>query len=74
MFYLAAVKLYVNETVSIPFTVINAGSVDINVVVKIEDDQMFSLDPTIRAHPVAIGANVTGTFVIKAGSVVGLTA
>lgn len=72
-FGLLAVKLYVNESVSIPYTVSNAGAGEIDVVVKIEDDQMFTTDPKFKSHTLKVGENGTGIYIITAGSVAGVT-
>lgn len=72
-FCLSAAKLYVNESLTIPYTVSNAGSSQIDVVLTIEDDQSFTKDPKFRSHTLKVAENGTGSYVITAGSVAGVT-
>ena len=66
-------KLYKNELIDISFTVINAGSQQQEIDVKIEDDKMFAQNPLQLAFLILAGANTTGMFQIKGGLIVGET-
>ncbi|XP_060599414.1 uncharacterized protein LOC132753018 [Ruditapes philippinarum] len=70
---LIGVKFYQNETLSIPFTVINEGAKEQDVDVKIEDDKKFALPPSILSATIKPGENFTGRFIIRAGLTVGET-
>lgn len=67
------VKFYQNDTLAIPFTVINQGSKQQDVDVRIEDDKKFAQPPSILSATIKPGQNFTGTFVIRAGLTVGET-
>lgn len=70
---LTGVRFYQNETLAIPFTVINQGSKEQDVDVKIEDDKKFAQPPSILSSTIKPGQNFSGTFTIKAGLTVGET-
>ena len=67
------VKLYKNETLEIPFTVINAASIQQDTDVKIDDDKQFALFPKMISFLLKPGTNATGKFKIKGGLTVGET-
>lgn len=66
-------KLYVNESITIPFTVTNEGVAVSFVDIKIEDDQKFAQDPKLISKNLQPKANGTGQFIITAGPVPGIT-
>ena len=66
-------KLYKNEFIDIPFTVINAGSKQQDIDVKIEDDKKFAQAPLSLAFLIPAKANKTGKFKIKGGLIIGET-
>lgn len=69
----SGVKLYKNETLEIPFTVINAASIQQDTDVKIDDDKQFALFPKMISFLLKPGTNATGKFKIKGGLTVGET-
>ncbi|XP_045208572.2 uncharacterized protein LOC123560447 [Mercenaria mercenaria] len=70
---LTGLKFFQNETLTIPFTVVNEGSKEQDVDVKIEDDKKFAQAPHILSATIKPGQNFTAKFVIKAGLTVGET-
>ena len=73
VFSFLGVKLYKNEIIDIPFTVINAGSRQQDIDAKIEDDKTFVQAPTSLAFLIPAGGNKTGKFQIKGGLIIGET-
>ncbi|KAH3869239.1 uncharacterized protein LOC127867969 [Dreissena polymorpha] len=70
---LTGVTLWANETLDIPFTVQNAGAVDQDIDVRIEDDQDFALEPKIYSFSIQPGMSATKHFIIKGGLKAGVT-
>ena len=71
--FILGTKLYKNETIEIPYTVINAASKQQEVIVTIEDDKSFSVDPKSFAYTMKAGTNETGKFHLKGGLIIGET-
>ncbi|KAH3869261.1 hypothetical protein DPMN_032425 [Dreissena polymorpha] len=65
--------LWANETLDIPCTVQNAGAVDQNIDVRIEDDQDFALEPKVHGFNLKSGMKETGQFTIKGSREGGVT-
>ncbi|XP_052264845.1 uncharacterized protein LOC127867603 isoform X2 [Dreissena polymorpha] len=70
---LTGVTLSANETLDIPFTVQNAGAVDQDIDVRIEDDQDFAVEPKIHSFDIKAGMNETEHFTIEGGPKGGVT-
>lgn len=66
-------KLYQNDTLDIPFTVINEAQKEQDIDVKLEDDKKFALAPVLISATIKAGQNFTGHFSIQAGMIPGVT-
>ena len=67
------IKLYSNETMKIPFTVENTGSVKQDIDVEISDDKLFAQLPLRVSFSIGAGKNESGNFTLLGGSVLGET-
>ena len=66
-------KFYVDEELKVSFIVSNIGGGNTVVNVTIDDDKYFAIKPTSKLFNMAAGENITSSFTLKAGSVVGET-